>query len=143
MHVFDEIAAVVVLVMVGVEFAVSAFVNPSAWRLAPEPQAKMLSHFAASARQVMPVWYAAGLLLLVAEMWLHRAGPGRGLLLAASAIWLLTTLSTLVFLVPLNNLVIKAGPGWQEAHRTWDTRHRVRIVALAVAAVLLAYVVTR
>ena len=143
MHVFDEIVVVVVLVMVGVEFSVSAFVNPSAWRLDPEPQAKMLSHFAAVLGKVMPVWYAAGLLLLIAETWLHRAGSGRGFLLAASAIWPLTTLSTLVFLVPLNNLVIKAAPGWQEAHRTWDTRHRVRIVALAVAAVLLTYVVTR
>ena len=143
MHVLNEITVVVLLLMVGVEFAVSAFVNPSAWHLDPDPQAKMLSHFAAVLGKVMPVWYAAGLLLLVAETWLHRFEPGRGLLLAASAIWLLMTLFTLLFLVPLNNLVIKAGPGRQEAHRTWDTRHRMRIIALAVAAVLLTYVVIR
>ena len=143
MHLFDEVVAVVLLLMVGVEFAVSAFVNPSAWRLDPEPQAKMLSHFASVLGRVMPVWYAGGLLLLIVETWVHRAEPGRGLLLAASAIWLLTTVLTLLFLVPLNNLVIRAEPGWQDAHRTWDTRHRVRIIALFIAAILLTYVVTR
>ncbi len=55
MHVFDESVVVVVLVMVGVEFSVSAFVNPSAWRFDPEPHARMLSYFAAGLGKVMPV----------------------------------------------------------------------------------------
>ena len=143
MHLFHVITLIVLLLMVGVEFAISAFVNPSAWRLDLKSQGEFLSHFAAVLGKVMPVWYIAGLLLLGAETWLHRLQPGFNLLLTASTIWLLTTLLTLLFLVPLNNLVIQRAAGWQQAHKTWDTRHRVRILALAVAAVLLAYVVAR
>lgn len=143
MHLFNVVTVVLLLLLVGVEFSVSAFVNPSAWRLDPDPQSRMLSHFAGVLGKVMPVWYAVGLVLLGLETWLHRHEPGFVLLLTASAIWFVTTLLTIFFLVPLNNRIVKGGFGWQDAHRTWDTRHRVRIVALAVAAVLLTYVVTR
>ena len=40
-------------------------------------------------------------------------------------------------------VLIAASPGWQVAHRSWDRRHRVRVVVLAVAALLLIYVVVR
>ena len=143
MHLFNVATLVLLLLLVGVEFSVSAFVNPSAWRLDPEPRLRMLSHFAAVLGRLMPVWYAGGLVLLGLQTWLHRHEPGFAILLAASAIWFLTTLLTILFLVPLNNVVVKGSAGWQDAHRTWDTRHRVRIIALAVAAVLLTYVVTR
>ena len=143
MHLFNVLAVLIVLVLVGVEFSVSAFVDPSAWRLDPEPQSKLLSRFAAVLGKVMPVWYAVGLVLLVVETWLHRHTPGFAILLTASAIWFLTLLATLLFLVPLNNRVIEGAAGWQRVHRTWDRRHRVRIVAVAVASALLTYVVVR
>ena len=143
MHLFNSVTLLVVLTMLGVEFSVSAYVNPNAWRLDPEPQLKMLSPFAAVLGKVMPVWYRAGLVLLGTETWLHRHTPEVRALLAASAIWLTTILATLLFLVPLNNRVIEGAAGWQKLHRTWDSRHRVRIIALAVASVLLVYAVAR
>ena len=141
MHLFDVFTVLVLLLLVGVEFSVSAFVNPSAWRLEPGPQFTMLSHFAAVLGKVMPVWYPAGLILLAVETWLHWHTAGSNLVLAALVLWFLASLGSILFLVPLNNRVIEGGPGWEVIHRTWDSRHRVRIVILAVAAILLTYVV--
>jgi hypothetical protein len=141
MHFFHVFTVMVLLGLVGVEFSVSAFVNPSAWRLDAGPQSTMLSHFAAVLGRVMPVWYPAALILLGAETWFFRHTPGFGLLLVADALWVGASLASILFLVPLNNRVIEGAKGWQEAHRTWDRRHRVRVVVLALAASLLTYVV--
>ena len=47
MHLFDMATVFIVLSLVGVEFSVSAFINPAARRLDPEPQLKILSRLAA------------------------------------------------------------------------------------------------
>ncbi len=143
MHLFHVAALFIVLSMVGVEFSVSAFVNPIAWQLDPDAQLRLLSPLAAVLGKIMPIWYAAGLVMLGAETWLDRYSPDFTILLAASSIWFLTILATLLFLVPLNNQVIKGTAGWQKAHRTWDRRHRLRIIALAVAATLVTSAVVR
>ncbi len=139
MHLFNVASLFVVLTLVGVEFCVSAFVNPNAWRLDATSQATMLGRFAAVLGRVMPFWYAGVLALLGVETWIHRHTPVFPMLLTASVILIFTTLATILFLVPLNKRVVEAGPGWQQAHRNWDRRHRVRIVALAIAAILLSY----
>jgi uncharacterized membrane protein len=139
MHLFHVAAVFLVLLVVGIELSVSAFVNPSAWRLDPDAQYRMLGHFAAVLGKVMPVCYPAALVLLGVETFFHWHMPGFPILLAASTIWFLASLASIFFLVPLNNRVIEGAAGWQEIHRTWDRRHRVRIAALAVAGVLLTY----
>lgn len=143
MHLLNVVTLVILLLLVGAELSVSAFVNPSAWTLESEAQARMLGHLASVLGKVMPVWYAAGLLLLAAETWLHRQLPGFGALLTASILWLLVTVGSILFLVPLNNQVIAGGFGWQQAHRSWDLRHRFRVLVLAVSAVLFAYATAR
>lgn len=143
MHVFNMATIFVVLSLVGVEFSVSAFVNPAAWRLDPEAQLKMLSRFALVLGKVMPVWYPVCTLLLGIQTWLYWHTPGRAILLTADAIWLLTAVASIFLLVPLNTRVAEGAAGWQRIHRIWDRRHRVRIAALAIAAVLLTYVVVR
>ena len=143
MHLFNVAVVFITLLMVGAEFSVSAFVDPSAWRLDPEPQSKMLSHYADVLGKVMPFWYGVGLVLLGIETWLCRNAPEFTILLAASAIWFMSTLGSIIFLVPLNNRVIAVSPGWQAAHRSWDRRHRVRIAALAISSILLAYAIVR
>ena len=143
MHLFNVAVAFFVLLMVGSELSVSAFTDPSAWRLDPGPQSVILSHYAAVLGKVMPFWYGVNLLLLGTETWLYRHTPDFALLLTATIVWLLATLGSIIFLVPLNNRVIAASQGWQAAHRSWDRRHRVRIVGLAISALLLSYVVVR
>ena len=143
MHLFSVATLFVVLTLVGVEFSVSAFVNPAAWRLEPESQLKMLSRFALVLGKVMPVWYPVSALLFVIQTWLYWHMPGRAVLLTAAAIWVLTALASIFFLVPLNNRLAEGAADWQRIHRIWDRRHRVRIGALATAAILLTYVVVR
>lgn len=99
---------------------------------------KLLSRLAFVLGRVMPVWYVACTLMLGIETWLHWRLPRLGVLLATDAIWVLTLLGSLFFEVPLNNLVAKGVAGWQGIHHVWDDRNRVRIAALAIAAVLLA-----
>ncbi|MDQ2842683.1 MAG: DUF1772 domain-containing protein [Acidobacteriota bacterium] len=117
--------------------------NPAASRLEPEAQLKMLSRFALVLGKVMPVWYPVCTLLFGIETWLYWHTSGRGVLLTADAIWLLASVASILYLVPLNTRIAEGAADWQRIHRIWDRRHRVRIVALSIAAVLLTYVVVR
>ena len=143
MHIFNIATVFIVLSLVSVEFSVSAFVNPAAWRLDPEPQLKMLSRFASVLGKVMPVWYPVCTVLLGIQTWLHRHTSGFVILLTADAVWLLASVASIFLLVPLNSRVAEGAADWQRILRIWDKRHRVRIAALAITAVLLAYVVVR
>ncbi|WP_263382476.1 DUF1772 domain-containing protein [Granulicella arctica] len=143
MHIVNAITLFVVLTLVGVEFSVAAFVNPAAWRLELESQLKILSRFALVLGKVMPVWYPVSTILLVAQTWLDWYTPRRSILLASTAIWILTSVASILFLVPLNSRIAEGAADWQEIHKIWDRRHRVRVAALAIAAVLLAYVIAR
>jgi integrase len=73
----------------------------------------------------------------------HKGKGGRAILLTAAAIWVLTSVASVFVLVPLNSRVAEGAADWQRIPRIWDRRHRVRIVALAIAAVLLTYVAAR
>jgi uncharacterized membrane protein len=143
MHLFNISTVLIVVTLVGVEFSVSAFVNPAAWRLEPESQLKMLSRFALVLGKVMPVWYPVCALLLGIQTWLHWHTPGRAILLTADAIWVLTSVASIFVLVPLNSRVAEGAADWQRIHRIWDRRHRVRIAALVTAAIMLTYVIVR
>jgi len=143
MHWFNMATLFVVLTLVGVEFSVSAFTNPAASQLEPESQLKLLSRSALVLGRVMPVWYMASTVLLGIETWLYWRTPDRAILLAADTIWVLTSVASIVFLVPLARRVAEGDADWQRLNRVWDGRHRVRIAAVALAAGLLAYVVVR
>jgi len=143
MHLFDMATAFLVVTLLGVEFSVSAFVNPAAWQLEPEAQLKFLGHGGLVLGRVMPVWYLTCALMLGIQTWFHWHAPGRGLLIAADAIWVFISLLSIFFLVPLNSRIVAGVADWQRISRTWDKGHRVRIAALAIAAILLIDVLAR
>ena len=143
MHLFNMATLFVVLTLLGVEFSVSAFVNPAASQLEPESQLKMLSGSALVLGKVMPVWYSVCTLFLGIQTWLCWHTPGRVILLTADAIWVLISVGSIFVLVPLAIRVAEGAADWQRIHRIWDRRHRVRIAAVATAALLLTYVVVR
>jgi uncharacterized membrane protein len=141
MHLFNVVTLFVVLTLLGVEFSVSAFMNPAASRLEPESQLKMLGRSALVLGKVMPVWYSLSTLFLGIQTWLRWHTPGRAILLTADAIMILIAVASIFVLVPLARRVADGAADWQRIHRIWDRRNRVRIAALATAAVLLTYVV--
>jgi hypothetical protein len=143
MHLLNVATLFIVLTLVGVEFSVSAFVNPAALRLEPESQLKMLSRFALVLGNVMPIWYPIATLLFGIQTWLCWHTAGHVILIAADAIWALTSVASILFLVPLNTLIAQGAADWQSVHRTWERRHRVRIVALSLGAVLLTSIIVR
>ena len=143
MHLFNLVTTFIVLTLVGVEFSVSAFVNPAAWRLDPEPQLQILSRLALVLGKVMPVWYPVCALLLGIQTWLCWHTAGSVALLVADVLWLLASVGGILFLVPLNSRIAAGDTDWQRLHRTWDGKHRVRIAVLAIAAGLLTYVLVR
>lgn len=138
MHPFLVMTLFIVTTLVGVEFSVSAFVHPAAARLAPEARLRLLSRLAVVLGRVMPVWYPAASVLLCVAAWLGWHTPERPLLLAAAAIWVLASLASVVFLVPLNTRIAAGDADWLRLHQSWDRRHRVRIAALAAGALVFA-----
>lgn len=143
MHLLETATVFIVLSLVGVEFSVAAFVDPAARRLDPEPQLQLLSRLASVLGKVMPVWYPVSALLFAIQTWLLWHTSARGVLLTADALWLLASVGSILFLVPLNTRIAQGDADWQRLHRIWDSRHRVRTAALAIAAVLLTDAVMR
>jgi uncharacterized membrane protein len=144
MHFLDTITIVFMGLMVGNELALSVFVNPAVWQLESGPQAEALSLLARSLGRAMPVWYTLCLGLLALESFLHRHQAALGLLLTATLIWVGVIVFTISMLVPINNRVASLdtaalAPGWKQAHRKWDSLHRIRVLLLTVAVLAATY----
>jgi uncharacterized membrane protein len=127
--------------MIGTEFAVSAFINPILSQLDDRTRLAATSLFGAKLGFVMPFWYSLGFLLLVAETILLRHHPQFPFVGAATAIWAAVIVLTLLFLVPINNRLVRLSPDAPvpEAlvlHKKWDSMHRLRVAALITAMVL-------
>ena len=88
----------------------------------------------------VPSWYIANLLLLVSATVGHLHQPGVVLLGAATGVWATVIVLTLLFLVPINNRMARMDADAftetaRREHRKWDTLHKVRVAALALAMV--------
>ena len=127
--------------LIGAEFAVSAFINPVVWKLDLAAQARAFPLFGRRLGKAMPVWYIASLLLLVSEMIAHRHEPQVGLLGVAVAFWGAAIALSLLSLVPINNRMVRMDAdgfteNTQRELRKWDSLHRVRISILAAGMTL-------
>lgn len=146
-RILDVIASFSVGALVGTELAVSLFVNPVLWRLEQRSQAIGIREFAKRLGGAMPYWYGFNLLLLIVEAFVHRDSPDRYMLYAAIALWALTILLTILFLVPINNRLASRTTEYTfdvllQEHRVWDARHRLRILAVGCAFVCLLFAIT-
>jgi uncharacterized membrane protein len=142
MHLLDIITITSAGLMAGSELAISAFVNPALRRLEIGPQAQALSILARSLGRAMPVWYGFCLALLALESFLHRHQTTLAALLIAAVIWAGAIIFGIGMLVPINNRIAAlntAAPatGWEIDHRRWDLLHRVRILLLIIALLVV------
>jgi uncharacterized membrane protein len=142
MHFLDMVMITSAGLMVGSELAISAFVNPAVWRLENGPQAQALSILARSLGRAMPFWYGSCLALLALESFLHRHEMALAALVTAAVIWTGAIIFSIGMLVPINNRIASLNtaapaPGWERDHRRWDALHRIRILLLLIALLVL------
>ncbi|WP_084022011.1 anthrone oxygenase family protein, partial [Mycobacterium avium] len=94
---------------------------------------------------VMPFWYAMTLLLLGLLSVQERGAHYDWLVGVAAGLMAVVVLVTVTMLVPINNRIAKWPAGGQlsrELAARWDRRHRLRVVLLLGAYVLLTVAVT-
>lgn len=142
MRLLDIITITSAGLMAGNELAISAFVNPALRRLESGPQAQVLSILARSLGRAMPVWYGLCLALLALDSFLHRHQNTLNALLTAAVIWAGAIVFSIGMLVPINNRIASLNtaapaPGWERDHKKWDVLHRVRILLLMVALLVV------
>jgi uncharacterized membrane protein len=103
-------------------------------------QDRAIALFAARLGAVMPFWYALNLLLLILEVVIRRHEPEFALLIAATSIWIVVIVFTVVFLVPINNRMARLSSDSlsetaRREHKKWDAPHRLRVMAVGVALI--------
>ncbi len=144
----DIVTTVCIGLLIGTEFTVSVFINPILERFDTGARMKAISLFAKRLGTAMPFWYALSFLLLLAEALLRRHTDGVSLLTTASALWLAIIVLTLVFLVPINNRMMRldstsSAETSLQQHKIWDLLHRGRVAVLAAAMVCFLLAVLR
>jgi uncharacterized membrane protein len=128
--------------LIGTEFAVSAFVNPVLAQLGDKSEAHATRLFAKRLGAFMPFWYGLGLLLLAAQGVAARHQAGFVWIVTAAALWVAVIAFSIVVLVPINNRIAAMSAETFESslrtqHARWDTLHRGRVAVLLVAMVCL------
>lgn len=142
MHLLNIITITSAGLMVGTELSMSALVNPALRRLESGPQAQAFSVLARSLGRAMPVWYCLCMALLALESFLHFHQITLAPLLIAAALWVGAIVLSISALVPINNRIASLNtavlaPGWERDHRKWDALHRVRILLLILALLIV------
>lgn len=128
--------------MVGVEIAVAAFTNPVFGRLPDDAFRVARSDASRVLGKVMPFWYIATLMLLVACAVVSGVDP---LITAAAVVMAVIVLITVTLMVPLNNRIGRwtdTGEVSREDATRWDRFHWLRVALLVVLFVLLVLGVT-
>ncbi len=140
--ILDIAATMCIGLMIGTEFAVSAFVNPILEKLDDSARACATRLFARKLGTVMPFWYGLSLLLLIAETIAVRQHAGMAFLVTASVIWAAVIVLTLMLLVPINNRISNMDSAaftdsLRREHSRWDALHRWRVLALGLAMIFM------
>jgi uncharacterized membrane protein len=144
----DVLTTVSIGLLVGTEFAVSAFVNPILARLDTGTRMQAISYFAKRLGTAMPFWYVGSAVLLLAEAIFRRHDNGEELILTAFALWMGVIVLTSIFLVPINNRMMQLDPALSDVsafreHRRWDLLHRGRIAILTISMACFLVAVLR
>ncbi|GAA4742587.1 DUF1772 domain-containing protein [Actinomycetospora chibensis] len=141
------VTATVVGLMVGVEFAVAAVVNPMLLRLPADASLAARADGGRVLGRAMPFWYVASLALtavLAAVVW--GTPTAATALLVAALLLVVSVVMSVALLVPINNrsrgwTAENHPDDWREQHRRWDRLHYLR-VAVIVASFVLVLVAT-
>jgi hypothetical protein len=139
----DLVAVLVTVLLTGSELAIGVFVHPVLSKLRDAAHAEAAKPVARLLGKVMPVWYTAALLLVVASLFARAVGTWSWWACLSSAALLAVTVPfSVICLVPINNRIaawdLNALPGeWKNDRRRWDQYHSIRIVILVLASVAI------
>ena len=144
MHlVVDLFAVLVTVLLTGSELAIGLFVHPVLSKLQDAAHAEAAKPLAVLLGKLMPFWYAAALLFVVASLFARAVGTWPWWVCFSSAALLAITVPfSLICLIPINNRIaawdLNALPdGWKDDRRRWDTYHAARIAILFLASVAM------
>lgn len=139
----DLIAVLVTVLLTGSELAIGVFVHPVLSKLQDGAHAEAAKPLARLLGKVMPLWYAAALLLVVVALFARAFGTWSWwACLTSAALLAITVPFSVIYLVPINNRIaawdLNALPGdWKNERRRWDQYHYVRIVILVLASLAI------
>jgi hypothetical protein len=134
-EIIEMIALVLAGPMVGVEIAVGAFINPMLGRLPDDAFRQARSDGSRVLGTVMPFWYIATLVVLIAAAVITR----EWLIIAATAVLAVVVLMTVTLMVPINNRIGRwTDTADRDLAKRWDRLHWLRIILLLAMVVLLA-----
>ena len=138
------VAGTVVGTMVGVEFAVAAFVNPILLRLPAGPSLEARADGGRILGRVMPFWYVGALILTAGLAVAAWGRPAAGAAIAATVLLAVSVAMSILLLVPINNRSARwtaddHPDDWREQHQRWDRLHYAR-VAIIIAGFVLTLV---
>jgi uncharacterized membrane protein len=137
------IATVVVAgLLVGVEFAVAAFLNPIFNRLPNDSGLAARGDGGRVLGKVMPFWYIGSLVLSAVWAALAWGDAGATLVVTAAALLVLSVLMSVTLLVPINSRVVQwthdnLPADWKQQIGRWDRFHYLRVGVVVAAFVLL------
>jgi len=128
--------------LTGAEAAVALFIHPVLYRVPDLAHATVAKPLAAKLGRVMPFWYAASLLLAIAQAWTAWHAPARPLAVAAAVLLALIVVLSIALPVPINNQIARLDPARLPANflalrRRWDLYHGIRVLLLVIVDVLL------
>ncbi|MGV0792907.1 anthrone oxygenase family protein [Mycolicibacterium sp. XJ1819] len=133
----ETIALLVTGPMVGVEIAVAVFANPVLDKLPDDGFWQARRDSGRLLGKVMPFWYIATLVALVAAAVVTWQD---WLVTTAAAVMALVVLMTVTLMVPVNNRIgrwAEAGDVDRDLARHWDRLHWRRVALLIVVFALL------
>ncbi len=132
----------------GNEFSIGFFIHPSLGRSDHRGFLPAIQVFARFFGTIMPIWMPLTLvlhLLLLCLTW-HWPESQTLFLLAATVLWTIIIVFSVLGPVPINNEVISWNPGrlpddWEQKRRRWDALNaaRVLLIGAAFVALILAY----
>ena len=143
-HALETVAIVVAGTLTGSELAVAVFFHPRISRLDDAVHIRTAQTLAKVLGMVMPFWYALTFLLALALTFVAR--PARStpwwLALAATVLYALISVYSVLLPVPINNQVARWRPdsvptNWRDLRRRWDLLHAIRVVFLVLALIFL------
>ncbi len=131
--------------LTGNEFTVAAFIHPSLSSQDHRSNLTVIQRFANLYGRLMPIWMASTTVLHIfvcVIAWFYSR-PAFPWLFAATLIWIIIIPFSLIFLVPLNNQVIKwdlknLPSDWENIRSKWDFYNWIRVTLLILAFVLLS-----